>query len=184
MVSRMTAILDEASVRLALGEVPDPELPVVSIVDLGMVGDVEVAPSRIRVELLPTFVACPALELIRAAVVERLGRLAPGARVVLETTLAEPWTSDRITERGRERLAAAGIAPPGPIVPAPGPPALARGPGAGPRPLPVIDLDAVVACPSCGSTRTRLENAFGPTLCRTIRWCTACRQPFEHLKTV
>lgn len=179
----MAAVVDEAAVRLALNEVPDPELPVVSIVDLGMVGAVDIAPLRIRVELLPTFVGCPALELIRAAVAERLERLAPGARVVVEATLAEPWTSDRITERGRERLAAAGIAPPARLAPVPAA-AVEHGPGVGPRPLPLVDLDAAVACPSCGSTRTRLENAFGPTLCRTIRWCAACRQPFEHLKTV
>jgi ring-1,2-phenylacetyl-CoA epoxidase subunit PaaD len=169
--------VDEASVRRALAEIPDPELPVVSIVDLGMVRSVDVSGGRIRVELLPTFVACPALELIRAAVAERLERLAPDLAVEVEASLAEPWTSDRITERGREQLAAAGIAPPRPLAPA-------AGPGEGPRALPVVRLDLPVPCPSCGSTRTRLENLFGPTLCRTIRWCADCRQPFEHLKTV
>lgn len=168
-------LVDEASVRRALAEIPDPELPVVSIVDLGMVRSVDASGGRIRVELLPTFVACPALEVIRAAVAERLERLAPGVAVEVEASLAEPWTSDRITERGREQLAAAGIAPPGSLTPVAGP---------GREALPVVRLDLPVACPSCGSTRTRLENLFGPTLCRTIRWCADCRQPFEHLKTV
>ncbi len=171
----VSATLDEAAVRRALAEVPDPELPVVSIVDLGMVGDVEVTPARVRVALLPTFVGCPALEAIRAAVAERLERLDPGCAIEVETSLAEPWTSDRITEQGRSRLAAAGIAPPDRPDPVP---------GRDERALPIVHLYGPVPCPSCGSTRTRLENAFGPTLCRTIRWCADCRQPFEQLKTV
>ncbi len=175
--------VDELAVRRALDEIPDPELPVVSIVDLGMIGRVDVSSTRIRVELLPTFVGCPALDVIRAFVADRLARLAPGLIVEVVTSLAEPWTSERISARGRRRLAAAGIAPPteGHIAPA-ALPGTAR-PGT-PRSLPVVDLGAPVACPSCGSVRTRLENAFGPTLCRTIRWCPDCRQPFEHLKTV
>jgi ring-1,2-phenylacetyl-CoA epoxidase subunit PaaD len=152
------ADVDEAVLRAALAEVPDPELPVVSIVDLGMVEAVDVTEAEVRVELLPTFVGCPAIELIREAVE---ARIAP---------LRRPWTSDRISERGRGLLRAAGIAPPLP--------------GHGPGELPLVRLDAPVACPSCGSMRTRLENAFGPTPCRTIRYCVDCRQPFEQLKTV
>ena len=169
--------MDETSVRLALAEVPDPELPVVSIVDLGMIGSIDVSATRVHVELLPTFVGCPAVELIRAAIAERLERLAPTLAVEVEVAMAEPWTSDRITEWGRRRLAAAGIAPPD---------ATGHEPtdGSAGRLLPVVRLDGSVACPSCGSTRTRLENLFGPTLCRTIRWCPDCRQPFEHLKSV
>ena len=176
-MARQTPV-DEAAVRLALAEIPDPELPVVSIVDLGIIGSIDVSATRIHVELLPTFVGCPAMELIRAAVADRLERLAPTLAVEVEASMAEPWTSDRITDRARRRLAAVGIAPPEPTGHEP-----AADNGAG-RPLPIVRLDGSVACPSCGSTRTRLENAFGPTLCRTIRWCADCRQPFEHLKTV
>lgn len=180
MVSRAAeadAAVDQAAVRRALAEIPDPELPVVSIVDLGMIRSVDVSLERIRVELLPTFVGCPALEVIRAAVAERLELLAPDLAVEVETSLAEPWTSDRITERGRRQLAAAGIAPPGLLGPD-------RDAATAARSLPVVRLDLPVPCPSCGSTQTRLENLFGPTLCRTIRWCADCRQPFEQLKTI
>jgi ring-1,2-phenylacetyl-CoA epoxidase subunit PaaD len=164
------ADVDEAVLRAALAEVPDPELPVVSIVDLGMVEAVDVTEAEVRVELLPTFVGCPAIELIREAVAARIAPLVPGRHVVVAASLRRPWTSDRISERGRALLRAAGIAPPLP--------------GHGPGELPLVRLDAPVACPSCGSMRTRLENAFGPTPCRTIRYCVDCRQPFEQLKTV
>jgi ring-1,2-phenylacetyl-CoA epoxidase subunit PaaD len=103
--------VDEQAVWAALAEVPDPEIPVVSVVDLGMVRSVELDGERLRVELLPTFVGCPALELIRAAVATRLAGLA--AEVQVEMTFAEPWTSERITADGRRKLRESGFAPPG-----------------------------------------------------------------------
>ena len=123
-----------------------------------------VSSARIHVELLPTFVGCHALEVIQGAIADRLAGLAPVVEV--EPVFDPPWTSDRITAEGRRRLASMGVAPPG-------------GGGASP-----ISLDAPVACPHCGSSRTRLENAFGPTQCRTIRYCTACRNPFEAFKAI
>jgi ring-1,2-phenylacetyl-CoA epoxidase subunit PaaD len=160
--------LDEAAVRTALGEVTDPEIPVVSIVDLGVVRDVRVDGDRIRVELLPTFVGCPAVEMMRAAVANRLHTLAPSAAVEVAISFAEPWTSDRITAAGRETLRRSGFGPPlpAPHVDAP------------------IPLSVAVPCPYCGSRRTILDNLFGPTACRSIRYCTDCRQPFEQFKTV
>jgi len=173
----------EAAVWAALAEVPDPEIPALSLVDLGVVNRVELDPGgdAIRVELLPTFVGCPAIEQMRAAAADRLAGLA--GRVEVEVTLAEPWTSDRITDEGRRKLRASGFAPP------------ARG---GPRQAPLIETIAVrpglrggaddgaeaVPCPWCGSRATELENPFGPTLCRAIHWCRACRQSFERFKRV
>jgi len=154
----------ERRVWAALAEVADPELPLLSVVDLGLIGDVEASSARIRVELLPTFVGCHALEVMQAAIVERLVAFAD--RVEVEPVFDPPWTSDRISNEGRQRLTAMGVAPPG------------RG-GAT-----VISLDAPVACPLCGSTRTRMENAFGPTQCRAIRYCLACRNPFEAFKPI
>jgi ring-1,2-phenylacetyl-CoA epoxidase subunit PaaD len=162
----VTASESAAAVRSALGTIPDPELPVVTIEELGILGSVDLEPGRVRVELHPTFVACPATELIRDAVLERLAEVVPSAERHVAFVFDPPWTSDRISEVGRQRLAAAGIAPPGPA-------------GSGP-----IALDQPVPCPFCGSKRARLENAFGPTLCRAIRWCPDCRQPFEQLKPV
>jgi ring-1,2-phenylacetyl-CoA epoxidase subunit PaaD len=164
-------VLTLEAVWEALAEVPDPEIPVVSVVDLGLVHTVELDGERLRVELLPTFVGCPALELIRRSVADRLAGLAP--RVEVEMTFAVPWTSDRITPDGRRKLRQSGFAPPGPA-------------GAGDaRPLfATIPMRPTATCPWCGSADTALENLFGPTLCRTVFWCNHCRQPFEQFKAV
>ncbi|HEV3397880.1 MAG TPA: 1,2-phenylacetyl-CoA epoxidase subunit PaaD [Actinomycetes bacterium] len=164
--------ITETDVWAALAEVPDPEIPVVSVVDLGLVHTVELDGERLRVELLPTFVGCPALEVIRASVAERLAGMAP--RVEVEMTFAVPWTSDRITADGRRKLRESGFAPP------PGPAAAGDA-----RPLfATIGVRPSASCPWCGSADTRLENLFGPTLCRTVFWCNRCRQPFEQFKAV
>ena len=164
------AVIDEAAVREALSEVMDPELPMLSVVDLGIVHRVDVAPNdgRIKVEILPTFVGCPALDLIKASIAERLGAF--GRPVEVTATFEVPWSSERISPAGRAALLAAGIAPPG-----------AATAGNGPN---LIDLEPRVPCPHCGSRRTTVENLFGPTQCRTIRYCADCRQPFESIKTV
>jgi ring-1,2-phenylacetyl-CoA epoxidase subunit PaaD len=167
----------ETEVWAALAEVPDPEIPVTSVVDLGLVHRVELGPERLRVELLPTFVGCPALELIRESVAARLAGMAPVVEV--EMTFEVPWTSDRITAEGRRKLRDSGFAPP------------PTGELAG-RSLPIVGLRPTpsplrrpqAACPWCGSPDTRLENLFGPTLCRTLFWCNRCRQPFEQFKAV
>ena len=146
-------VVDEAVVRAALAGVPDPEIPTVSIVDLGIVEDVEVTADGIRVQLLPTFVGCPALDVIRAAVAERLGVF--GREVDVRFTHRVPWTSDRISAAGRRGLAQAGIAAPGDET-----------------------------CPYCGSTAVATDNLFGPTQCRSLRYCRSCRQPFEAFKPI
>ena len=157
----------ESSIWEALADVPDPEIPSLSILDLGIVRSVEASPERVRVELLPTFVGCPALEVIRQAVAQRLAGIADAVQV--DFSFAEPWTSDRITDRGRERLRMSGFAPP---------------PPAGEAGAQLIPLLPAAECPHCGSRRTVLENAFGPTLCRAIHYCTGCRQPFEAFKPI
>ena len=163
--------VSETEVWEALAEVPDPEIPVVSVVDLGLVHTVELDAERLRVELLPTFVGCPALELIRRSVADRLAGMAQ--RVEVEMTFEVPWTSDRITAAGRRKLRESGFAPPGP----------AREDGG--RPLfATIAVRPSAACPWCGSADTALENLFGPTLCRTLFWCNRCRQPFEQFKAM
>jgi ring-1,2-phenylacetyl-CoA epoxidase subunit PaaD len=164
--------LTREAVWEALAEVPDPEIPVVSVVDLGLVHTVELDGERLRVELLPTFVGCPALELIRRSVADRLAGMAP--RVEVEMTFAVPWTSDRITPDGRRKLRQSGFAPPAPAAVA-----------GDARPLfATIAMRPTATCPWCGSADTTLENLFGPTLCRTVFWCNHCRQPFEQFKAV
>ena len=159
--------IDPRAVMAALDEVADPEIPAVSIVEMGMVHRIDVATDRLRVELLPTFVGCPALEVIREAVADRLGTF--GRAVDVEISFATPWTSDRISPAGREKLRRSGFAPP---------PHLGTG-----RELPMLG-EAPVLCPYCGSAQTTLENLFGPTQCRSIRHCAACRQPFEAFKPI
>jgi ring-1,2-phenylacetyl-CoA epoxidase subunit PaaD len=160
----------EEQVWAALAEVPDPEIPAISVVDLGIIRSVEATPGAIRVEMLPTFVGCPAIDAMRQAIGERLAGLAAEIRV--ELSFAEPWTSERISPAGRARLLQSGFAPPQPEQ------------DGGMAPLQLIPLMPAAECPYCGSRRTMLENAFGPTLCRAIHYCTDCRQPFEQFKTV
>jgi ring-1,2-phenylacetyl-CoA epoxidase subunit PaaD len=161
-------MVTEADVWAALEEVPDPELPVVSLVDLGVIRSVDVRASHVRVELTPTFLGCPALDAMTRALELTVGALGvePDIRVVTD----DSWSTDRITPAGREKLRAAGVAPPAP--PAAGEPKL------------VQLRSRAFRCPYCGSTQTRLENIFGPTPCRSLRYCEDCRQPFEQLKTI
>jgi ring-1,2-phenylacetyl-CoA epoxidase subunit PaaD len=159
---------DPRAVMAALEDVADPEIPKVSIVELGMIGGIDIG-DVIAIELLPTFVGCPALELIRDAISARLAEFGQPVRV--DVSFATPWSSDRITPAGREKLRASGFAPPPPVRPG--------------RGLPMLHAAAApVTCPYCGSERTTLENVFGPTQCRSIRHCADCRQPFEAFKPI
>jgi ring-1,2-phenylacetyl-CoA epoxidase subunit PaaD len=141
---------------------------VVSLVDLGVIREVQVEGERVHVEFTPTFLGCPALEYMRSQMEEKIGEL--GAEADVELVVDDSWSTDRITPEGREKLRAAGFAPPAPReVSAPT----------------LVQLEsAVFRCPYCGSTDTRLENIFGPTPCRSIRYCASCRQPFEQFKTI
>jgi ring-1,2-phenylacetyl-CoA epoxidase subunit PaaD len=159
--------LTEALVWEALAEIPDPEIPVISLVDLGVVKDVQVRGGTVHVEFTPTFLGCPALEVMRDAIEEKLRGL--GAEARIDVVLDDSWSTDRITPEGREKLRASGFAPPAPR---------------SAQPLQLVELQRGFRCPYCGSTDTRLENLFGPTPCRSVRYCNACRQPFEQFKTV
>jgi ring-1,2-phenylacetyl-CoA epoxidase subunit PaaD len=152
----------------AFGEIPDPEIPVISLVELGVIRDVAVDGDRVHVAFTPTFLGCPALEVMKRALEDKVGEL--GGEADVEVVQDDSWTTDRITPQGREKLRAAGFAPPAP-----------RSAGA----TTLVQLQSsAFRCPYCGSTSTRLENIFGPTPCRSIRWCESCRQPFEQFKTI
>jgi ring-1,2-phenylacetyl-CoA epoxidase subunit PaaD len=146
----------------AFDEIPDPEIPVVSLVDLGVIRSVDVSDGYVHVEFTPTFLGCPALEVMKRELEEKVAEL--GAAAEVEVVNDDSWSTDKITAAGREKLRAAGFAPPAPRL---------------------VQLQSQVhRCPYCGSTETRLENLFGPTPCRSLRYCTSCRQPFEQFKTI
>jgi ring-1,2-phenylacetyl-CoA epoxidase subunit PaaD len=156
------------AVWAALDEIPDPEIPVISLVDLGVIRDVRVDGARVQIDFTPTFLGCPALEVMKRALEETVASLGadPDVRVIQD----DSWSTDRITAAGREKLREAGFAPPAP-----------RAAGA----TTLVQLQSkAFRCPYCGSTETKLENIFGPTPCRSIRWCESCHQPFEQLKTI
>jgi ring-1,2-phenylacetyl-CoA epoxidase subunit PaaD len=153
----ITSQPSEADVLAALARVPDPEIPVLSVVDLGIIHRVAIDRERIDVAVLPTFVGCPALDVIRASIAHDLADRF-GRPVRVETTFEVPWTSDRISPAGRVALKAAGIAPP--------------------------SAPEDVRCPHCSSADVVMDSAFGPTQCRSLFYCRSCRQPFEALKSV
>ncbi len=155
----------------ALSTVLDPEVPVISIVELGIVRDVQQHDGRVRVVLTPTYSGCPATELIAALVRESMAAIGIHD-VELVTQLAPPWTTDWIAPEAKPRLAAFGIAPPhlrAPRIDVTGISPLRR-------------LDVVVPCPRCASPRTRLVSQFGSTACKAQYRCDACLEPFDYFK--
>lgn len=153
-----------------LKRVPDPEIPVISVTELGIVRDVRVSDADVDVVVTPTYSGCPATEAIERSIREALG--AAGARHVRVTTQLSPaWTTDWITAEARDKLREYGIAPPGPVAVAP----------AG-QPLRFMPRPAQADCPRCGSTDTERLSAFGATACKALYRCRACREPFEYFK--
>ena len=151
--------------------VPDPELPMVTVADLGILREVREDGDAVTVVITPTYSGCPAMREISHDLRRRLER-AGYRQVTVRTELAPPWTTDWITPEGRRKLAAAGIAPPDP--------AARRAPG--PVPLTLTAASRAVPCPRCGSPRTRETSRFSGTACKALRWCEQCLEPFEHVK--
>lgn len=157
--------MTKADVLIWLEEVKDPEIPVLSLLDLGVITEVDVDNNHVRVEMTPTFVGCPAMDYMRNEVVEVLnkhGVTNPEVIVSLKTS----WNSDRISEKGRAALKQYGLAPP---------PGLQ---GA----IQDIDILEHAVCPRCNGTNTSMQSPFGPTLCRSLHYCNDCREAFEQFK--
>lgn len=151
-----------AAARALVAAIPDPELPVLSIDDLGILRGVEVdAEGTLVVTITPTYSGCPAFEAIRADILSTL-RGHGFERVEVQTALAPAWTTEWMSERGRERLRAFGVAPP--------------------RRCGACSPAGEVACPRCGSSRSRLVSRFGSTPCKALRACLDCGEPFDHFK--
>jgi ring-1,2-phenylacetyl-CoA epoxidase subunit PaaD len=146
----------------------DPELPMVTIEDLGILRDVtEDDQCRVHVTITPTYSGCPAMETIREDIVSTL-ELAGYQHVDVEFVLSPAWSTDDLTDEGRDKLARAGIAPPGPVRVADAP----------------VPLTLSVRCPQCGSPDTRESSRFGSTACKSLWVCGACREPFDHFKAL
>jgi ring-1,2-phenylacetyl-CoA epoxidase subunit PaaD len=152
-------------VRRRLEDVADPEIPVLSVIDLGVVRDIRVTPERVDVYVAPTYSACPAMEVIEQRIVERLAEEGVAAKV--RRVLSPPWTTDWISEEGRRKLREYGIAPPA---------------GSGKHAL--TGRDRAIACPRCASTDTQRVSEFGSTPCKASFKCTECLEPFEYFKCI
>ncbi len=171
--------LERRLLRLA-GQVPDPELPMISLAELGVLRGIRVVgPGRVQVELTPTWTGCPALEAMASDITGVL-REAGMAEVSVRTVLTPAWSTDAISAEGRRKLAEAGVAPPRPqTLGGPGPGGPGGSGGSGP-----VAVDLAIRCPHCGSTDTRLLSRFSSTACKSLRRCESCREPFDHFKEV
>lgn len=173
-----------AALRLAAAEVPDPEIPVLTIADLGILRDVRFAADGLpEVVLTPTYSGCPATEAIRQDVLAQTRKVDPQARVLVE--LAPAWTTDWITEDGRSKLRDYGIAPPRPTRTGPVAVQLGSRP-IGSRPIGSHGTSPAVGprCPRCDSTDTELISQFGSTPCKSLRRCRSCAEPFDEFKAL
>ncbi|GHH89086.1 1,2-phenylacetyl-CoA epoxidase subunit PaaD [Streptomyces capitiformicae] len=168
----VTTALDTRRARHIAEQVPDPELPMLTLADLGVLRGVELTEDgTVVASLTPTYSGCPAMAEMRADVAARL-RDAGYARVEIRTVLHPPWTSDWITPAGRRKLAEHGIAPPGPA------------PRGGPVPLVLSPIRHAVTCPRCGSPDTEETSRFAATSCKSLWRCRICREPFEYVKEI
>jgi ring-1,2-phenylacetyl-CoA epoxidase subunit PaaD len=149
-----------------LEEVKDPEIPVLSLVDLGVITGIEYKHTTVVVNMTPTFIGCPAMDFMKNEVIEKLHEHGI-AEVEVIISFKEPWSSDKISEKGKKALKKYGLAPP-----------MAA------HLFTDIDVLEHVACPRCDGTDTELKNPFGPTLCRSIHYCNSCHEAFEQFKPI
>lgn len=162
-----TSKISREDILKLLEDVKDPEIPTISIVDLGIVTDILISDDgNVLVTMTPTFAGCPALKVMEHLVSERLYK-AGIENVEVTTTFDEPWNTNKITLKGREMLQKHGLAPP-----------------PGHNGLVDIHILSHITCPNCGSSNTVVKSPFGPTLCRSIHYCNDCRQAFEQFKPV
>ena len=161
------------SARAIAETVRDPELPMLTLADLGVLREVSESDGSVTVSITPTYTGCPAMDTMRDDLVHAL-RGAGYERVEVRTVLQPAWSTDWITESGRRKLAEAGIAPPG----------SAPRRTSGPIPLTLGPPARRVCCPRCGSADTELVSRFGATACKSLRRCSSCGEPFEHVKEI
>ncbi len=167
MVNKVDHNLEKA-IWEALEAVKDPEIPVISIVDMGLLNDVSISDQgEVTIAMTPTFTGCPAIDYMKADIIEKVGQLEEVKSVTVNIDFSNSWNTNRITKRGREQLKAFGLAPP----------PLHQG---------EIHMEMLenVACPYCDGQNTSLNTPFGPTLCRSIHYCHDCKEAFQQFKPV
>jgi len=159
--------MTENEIREILKEVKDPEIPTISVVDLGIVTDIKVDGNNVFVELTPTFAGCPALKIMETMVSDRIKQEDSIGEVEVKTSFEKQWSTDLITEEGHKALLQHGLAPPK-------------------RNCSALSMEILedTKCPYCGSDDTTLNSPFGPTLCRSLHYCNSCKQAFEGFKPV
>ena len=169
----MTVVTADSAVAQAISRIPDPEVPVISISDLGILRavDVDEQDHTVTVTITPTYSGCPAMEAIASRIVFEADRQGYAADV--RTQLSPAWTTDWMSDEGRAALSRFGIAPPGPAPT-----------GEPPGPVAVTLTRHVVTCPLCGSTDTTEIAHFGSTACKALRRCNACLEPFDEFKAI
>ncbi len=170
----MTATVEVSSRAWEIASgVVDPEMPMLTLVDLGVLRDVVVSRGQAIVTITPTYSGCPAMATMRDDLVHALND-AGYDDVVVKVSLSPAWSSDWITEGGRAKLRAHGLSAPAPT----------RSSTTGPIPLTLTPVRRVIDCPRCGSAEVRLTSEFGPTACKALYQCAACLEPFEHVKEI
>ncbi len=159
-------MLSEEDILEALQDVKDPEIPTLSVVDLGIITKIKIDNDAVEITMTPTFSGCPAIKILETYVRERIEKMEVKS-VTVKTTFDTPWNSNKISEKGREALLKHGLAPP-------------------PKHDGYFELDVLsdVACPFCSSRNTTFNSPFGATLCRSIHYCKNCQQSFEQFKPV
>jgi ring-1,2-phenylacetyl-CoA epoxidase subunit PaaD len=162
----MKSAITSENVYVWLEEVKDPEIPVLSLVDLGVITEVKIEGGHVMIELTPTFVGCPALDMMKEEI-ETVLKNHGVENVEIDVSFRKPWSSDMISEKGKAAIKKFGLAPP-------------------PSQNLFQDLDVLehATCPRCNGTDTELKNAFGPTLCRSIHYCNTCKEAFEQFKPI
>ncbi len=157
-------MLTEAKILEWLDEVKDPEIPVLSLVDLGVITEVSIDEHKVNITMTPTFVGCPAIDYMKQDIVEVLNSYGVD-NVDVKVTFDTQWNSNMITEKGRAALKKFGLAPP-------------------PKHDLIVDIDILenIECPNCGSHDSILKTPFGPTACRSIHFCNSCKETFEQFK--
>lgn len=160
----VNTIPDKEEVLRWLEQVKDPEIPVLSLVDLGVITNIEISANRVHVEMTPTFVGCPAIDLMKEEIVQVI-RKEGIENVSVSISFKKPWSSDMISEKGKAALKKFGLAPP-------------------PASVYITDIDFLehAKCPRCDSTNTEVKSPFGSTLCRSIHYCLNCMEAFEQFK--